>query len=310
MWLRVQGIFFLLFFTFLSCEPPVLQETEFGTIERIENFSSRYVTARNIDIWLPEGYPKDAPYGVLYMHDGQNLYDSTTTWNQQAWEVDRIAQNLINQNKVKPFIVVGPWNGNETRHADYFPQAPYESISPAHMERYIKESGEKSGELQGFQPNSDNYLKFLVEELLPIVEEKYRVSQKQEKTYVAGSSMGGLISMYALCEYPEVFGGAACLSTHWPGGFSLPFNPVPKAFKNYLRTHLPNPGTHKIYFDHGDQTLDSLYPDLQKEIDKVMIAGGWDSTNWMTKTFPGQAHTEDAWKSRLHIPLEFLLAKE
>lgn len=121
--------------------------------------------------------------------------------------------------------------------------------------------------------------------------------------------MGGLISIYAICEYPEVFGGAACLSTHWPGSFTLKNNPFPGRMLKYLRKNLPDPATHKIYFDCGDQTLDSLYPGIQRRVDRIMTAKGFTAAQWMTKYFPGEDHSENAWNRRLHIPLEFLFGE-
>lgn len=121
--------------------------------------------------------------------------------------------------------------------------------------------------------------------------------------------MGGLISLYAVCEYPKVFGGAACLSTHWPGIWVLENNPVPGAFINYLKIHLPNPKNTKIYFDYGDQTLDALYPSLQIKVDEVMKAKGFAEKNWVTKFFPGDDHSERSWSRRLGAPLLFLLKK-
>ena len=113
--------------------------------------------------------------------------------------------------------------------------------------------------------------------------------------------------MYAICEYPKVFGGAACLSTHWPGTFTLDNNPVPDAFITYLNKNLPNPKSHKIYFDCGDETLDKLYPEIQKKVDQLMVEKGYNEDNWITKYFPGENHSENAWSKRLHIPLGFLL---
>jgi predicted alpha/beta superfamily hydrolase len=121
--------------------------------------------------------------------------------------------------------------------------------------------------------------------------------------------MGGLISMYAICEYPNVFGGAACLSTHWPGTFKVEGNPIPDAFFNYLSKNLPNPKSHKLYFDYGDQTLDALYPPLQKKADEVIKSKGYTAKNWITKFFSGENHSEKAWNKRLDIPLLFLLKK-
>ena len=79
---------------------------------------------------------------------------------------------------------------------------------------------------------SDAYLKFLVTELKPFIDSTFSVATDRSNTFIAGSSMGGLISMYAVCEYPAVFGGAACLSTHWPGIFTAENNPIPEAFEN------------------------------------------------------------------------------
>jgi predicted alpha/beta superfamily hydrolase len=121
--------------------------------------------------------------------------------------------------------------------------------------------------------------------------------------------MGGLISLYAICEYPEVFGAAACISTHWPGIFAVENNPIPDAFYAYMRKKLPNPKSNRIYFDYGDQTLDALYPPLQKMADSVMVEKGFTSDNWQTKFFPGKNHSEEAWAERLSIPMEFLLKK-
>ena len=151
------------------------------------------------------------------------------------------------------------------------------------------------------------YLKFLVPELKPFIDKTFSTKRNAKNTFSAGSSMGGLISIYAICEYPKVFGGAACLSTHWPGIFSTENNPIPDSFVGYLKQNLPNPKTHKIYFDYGDQTLDALYKPLQQKVDLVMIEKGFTSKNWMTRFFPGENHSEKSWKERLDIPLEFLL---
>ena len=97
--------------------------------------------------------------------------------------------------------------------------------------------------------------------------------------------------MYAICEYPQVFGGAGCLSTHWPGIFMMNNNSIPDAFVNYLKSHLLNPKTHKIYFDYGDQTLDAMYPPLQAKVDEVMKEKEYTPKNWITKYFPGQEFT-------------------
>jgi len=285
------------------------QKASSGRIDKYEDFPSKFVTSRNVEVWLPNGYSPKKKYAVLYMHDGQMLYDASTSWNKQAWDVDDVASKLIQEGKVQDMIVVGVWNGGKTRHADYFPQKPFESMTVDQKDFVIKQLQNMGRTTETFQPGSDNYLKFMVAELKPFIDKKYSVYTDRKHTFIAGSSMGGLISMYAICEYPQIFGGAACLSTHWPGTFSVENNPVPEAFVTYLKGNLPNPKTHKIYFDYGDQTLDTLYPPLQKKVDEVMKSKGFTEKNWITRFFPGDDHSEKSWNRRLSVPLEFLLKK-
>ena len=127
-----------------------------GKIVRVENFQSKFVTQRNVDIWLPEGYSAKEKYAVLYMHDGQSLFDSTITWNKQEWQVDDVASQLMKQKKTKNFIVVGVWNGGETRHKDYFPQKPFDSLIPSQKDFVVTELQKLFKNKEIFQPVSDN----------------------------------------------------------------------------------------------------------------------------------------------------------
>ena len=114
--------------------------------------------------------------------------------------------------------------------------------------------------------------------------------------------MGGLISCYAISEYPKVFGGAGCISTHFPAGEGVVID--------YFKENLPSPKNHKIYFDYGTEALDAQYEPYQKKMDLVMKKRGWTrGKNWITRKFQGADHSERAWRKRIHIPLEFLLGK-
>jgi len=300
---------FTLCFLYLARVNAQAPKVSLGSVTRVANFQSKYISARNVDIWLPPGFSNKNKYAVLYMHDGQMLFDSTTTWNKTAWNVDKVLAPLMKEQKIRNVIVVGIWNGGSTRHAEYFPQKPYELLTQVEKDTVRSQLRQSVRTKEGFNPTSDLYLKFLVEELKPFIDGNYPTASEKNSTFIAGSSMGGLISLYALCEYPTVFGGAACMSTHWPGSFSANDNPMPEAFRHYLAGHLPNPESHKIYFDYGDKTLDALYPPLQAKVDEVLKAKGFTERNWVTRFFPGDDHSERSWSKRLAFPALFLLKK-
>jgi predicted alpha/beta superfamily hydrolase len=261
-----------------------------------------------VDVWLPAAYDPQKKYAVLYMHDGQMLFDSTLTWNKQEWGVDETLSQLMREKKIKDCIVVGIWNGGRSRHAEYFPQKPFESLSKTQQE-IVYNAYRSNGQsiFFGIPIMSDRYLTFLTQELKPFIDKTYATKTDRNNTFIAGSSMGALISLYAICEYPAVFGGAACLSTHWPGLFTMENNPVPGAFFSYLEQSLPSPKNHRLYFDHGTETLDSMYASLQKSVDQIMGKRGYKNQQWVSRSWPGQDHSERSWRSRFSVPATFLL---
>jgi len=279
-----------------------------GRIERLENLRSAYVSPRHIDVWLPEGYPSNREYAVLYMHDGQMLFNGEVTWNKQYWGVAETMGELIRTGKIRDCIVVGIWNSSGSRHSEYFPKKPFDDLPVAYREFLLKQA-KRGDEIPLFTTSirSDDYLKFITEELKPFIDHKYVTMSNAENTFIAGSSMGGLISIYAVCEYPLVFGGAACLSTHWIGIFTDRDNPIPDVFIKYLSQNLPSPVGHCIYFDYGTETLDALYEPCQLKVDQIMVSKGYTAANWQTRKFVGEEHSEEAWRKRLHIPMTFLL---
>ncbi len=306
-------LLFVIYITSLlvsNCFANDLAVANVGQIKRFEAFSSQWVPPRNIDVWLPSTYNSNQQHDVLYMHDGQMLFDSSITWNNQEWKVDEVANKLIESGRTKPFIVVGIWNAGAKRYPEYFPEKVYRGLSTS--ERWTIKSKlvwqSKSLAPIGDFFYADNYLKFLTKELIPFVESTFNVNKNPNGRYLAGSSMGGLISWYGLLEYPDVFGGAACLSTHWPGMYDSD-NPIPAAFARYIEGNLHKLNDHKLYFDLGDQTLDAMYPKFQKEIDAIMRKS-YPSNQWRSEFFPGHRHDEASWSSRLHIPLTFLFEKQ
>lgn len=274
-----------------------------GRVVRLPDFASKHVQARNVDIWLPDGYDAGTgTYDVLYMHDGQNLFDPALCLTTGvAWEVDATLTRLQTEGAVRPTIVVGIWN-SPLRFWEYVPAAPFRAMPAA------SQAARKGGKV--VEPLSDEYLKFLVTELKPYIDAHYRTAPGRAHTWVAGSSMGGLISLYAALEYPKVFGGAACLSTHWPlsKGDTNPSD-FTDAMLAYLAKKLPRRQRPLLYFDYGTATLDALYEIHQRRVDALLQASGYDARNHLSRKYEGAAHNEAAWQARLHVPLTFLLHK-
>ena len=272
------------------------------TPSRVEiktNFQSKYVPARTIRVWLPAGYSTANKYDVLYMHDGTMLFDPSITWNHQEWGVDEAMDSLVNLGKIRPTIVVGIDNRTVMmeRVAEYCPDDVAELL-PEGKQLY-----------NGLgQPKGNDYLRFIVEEVKPFIDANYSVYTDREHTWTMGSSCGGLISSYALCKYPQVFAGAACMSTHCTVSVdeNNPDEDAITAYREYLRKYLPA-NSAKLYFDRGDKTSDAFYAAPQEAINNMLIDKGWDEAHFLYRYFPGQAHEEKAWRSRLDIPLTFLL---
>ena len=268
-----------------------------GNLDIYENFQSQHVAPRTVRVWTPADYNPEQKYEVIYMHDGQNLFDASITWNHQEWGVDECMTALLEAGQIRPCIVVGIDNISEIRYEEYYPSA----ICPEIAEGVLPE---------GFKPLGDEYLRFLVEEVKPFVDSNYSTLTDASHTFVAGSSCGGLISSYALCEYPEVFGGAACLSTHCSlmnPHTRVDQKPSAEAYLNYLRDKLP--AEHLLYMDRGDCALDSSYAEPQDAINQMIASLGWDESHYMYRFFPGHSHSENDWKSRLDVPIRFLLGK-
>lgn len=278
--------------------------SEPGNIVLIEDFKSELVQSRNIHIWFPDDYDpeRSAGYPVIYMHDGQNLFFPELAYGGITWEVATTLTKLINEKVIEPVIVVGIWN-TPLRFLEYMPQD--DSIGfPEEMKVELKK--------QNVTLLSDNYTDFIVGELKPFIDKNYHTRTNRESTFIIGSSMGGLISLYSLTRYPDVFGGAGCVSTHWPIG---PDADAQEMMANlligYFSKRIPEPGSHKIYFDYGTHTLDSLYERHQIKMDNAMIELGYEngSSLWQTIKYEGADHSEDSWRKRFDIIANFLLPK-
>lgn len=311
----ISRIFFAL--ALLVVAPPATAQSQtgpapqvtVGTIVDLGVVKSRYADPRRVVVWLPSGYDPHGPkYAVLYMHDGQNLFDTKTAGYGMEWQIDETLDRLIREKKVRPTIVVGIWS-TPKRLQEYVPSKAFNGLPPEYRK--------KVRALYGGDPLSDGYLKFLVRELRPTIDRRFNVKTDAADTAIMGSSMGSLISLYAIDEYPKVFGEAGMMSTHWPlfmtpDGKSVSdqeYGVVSSAFERYLTPALPDPRTHRLYFDHGSETLDAIYARYQDRVDEVVARRGYRKwLDWMSLSFPGEKHNEISWASRVAVPIQFLLA--
>jgi enterochelin esterase-like enzyme len=279
-----------------------------GRIVDLGVLKSKYADPRRVVVWLPSGYSERGPkYAVLYMHDGQNLFDKETAGYGMEWQIDETLDRLIREKKVRPTIVVGIWN-TPKRLQEYVPSKAFNGLPPEYRQ--------KIHALYGGDPLSDGYLKFIVRELRPMIDRHFNVKTDRADTAIMGSSMGSLISLYAIDEYPDIFGAAGMLSTHWPLVITPDDKPisdeqyeaVSSAFERYLTPALPDPATHKLYFDHGSETLDANYARYQDRVDRVVRRRGYRQwANMLSLSYPGEKHNEISWASRVAVPLQFLL---
>ncbi|MDE2182335.1 MAG: alpha/beta hydrolase [Alphaproteobacteria bacterium] len=285
-----------------------------GYVEELGAMPSRLIGADAVTVWLPPGYAGgNGRCGVLYMQDGQNLFDPARAYGGVAWRVDAVIAQLMAANAIRPLIVVGIANLGKDRPRQYTPEAVHDRLSTAWRERWDRE--------WGGPPFSNAYLKFMVDELKPVIDRRYRTLAGPGDTLVMGSSMGGLISLYALAEYPQVFGRAGCLSTHWPlflpapEDFAKPRSSLPYeseaigAMRDYLQSKLGPPQGRKLWFDRGTATLDAEYAPYQTAVDLELAQLGWQrGRDFESRVYPGAEHNETSWHARLADPLRFLCA--
>ena len=280
-----------------------------GTLVRYPAYASKFVKARDVTVWLPEGYDaKGERLPVIYMHDGENLYDSSHSLSGANWGVDTTASRLISEGRMPRVIVVGIAS-TDLRGREYLPKKIYDRL-PAETRAAIAKGW-------GGEPVSDAYPRFIVEELKPFVDRTYRTRPGRADTYVIGSSMGGLISFYAQAEYPQVFGASASLSMHWLLGSSREPRPDPavyapqvtQAFAGYLDASVLHPAGHRVYIAQGTATLDAFYRPYSLAFEDLIAARGWTrGSDFESRVFAGENHSEGAWNKRLATPLQFLFS--
>lgn len=228
---------------------------------------------RDVYVYLPLGYGKiNESYPVLYMHDGQNLFNPARAYMGKTWRMEETLNSLIVHKKIPPMIVVGIDNTPD-RLNEYTPH-------------FSSEWG-KGG--KGAQ-----YLKLIVEHLHPLIQKKFRIKSGAENTAVMGSSLGGLISLYAGAKYPHVFGliGAISPSVWWND-------------KSIMETLGRSPLPQKVYIDSGTGRGES--PEDAIRLSELFAGLGMQhQRNLFLYVQENAEHNEIFWSQRLPVALEFL----
>jgi predicted alpha/beta superfamily hydrolase len=186
------------------------------------------------------------------------------------------------------------WNTGEGRYSEYTPPEP--------MRRPVGGGLVRTATMArtGRPPSADRYVHMLVNEVVPWVEAGYGPPPDRAQRFVLGSSMGGLVSLYAAEAVPSWFGGAGCLSTH----FVLGGDPM----VDWYAEHLPGPGAVRLWFDRGTEELDSEYRPFQDRMDAALRASDLrEGLDWVSRVYPGTGHNEAAWAARAHEVLRFLI---
>ena len=279
------------------------KEVTTGKLYRTKVVGETFKSTVYLDIWVPDCYSPIEKYPVLYLHDGQNLYDAKSSWNKQAWEIDKVGGKLIEEGKIKPFIAVGIFSIDNTRVCDLMPEKvlteyfDHEKYQTTGFENYCKK------EIRG-----DEYVDLIVNTIKPLIDSTFSTLPDMENTAIMGSSMGGLASFYAMCERPDIFGTAICVSTHMSVEGETSWA---EAVFAYLRDKLPTDSDHKIYFDCGDKTSDYYYVPFFDELVSIPQEKGYTVENGKLSYgfYPGTAHDEASWCKRVDIPLTFLYKK-
>ncbi len=302
----MRGLVLLLTLLLAACMSPAREVSPSRFVE-IERIVVPGLPDQRVSIWLPPGYDSGKQrYGVLYMHDGQNLFDPARAHYGKVWHADEVVTALAEAGVIEPVIIVGIWSPIEDRYRQYLPQFAYANASLAMREAMDQHAG-------GKPVISARYLEWLADDLKPRIDAQYRTRTDPAHTVIAGASMGGIMSCYAAIERPDIFGRAGCVSSHWPLADPDKLEIAREAdviWRDYILEKVGSPERRRIWMDHGTATLDAHYPARQAHVSWTLRAAGWEEGQHFTaREYPGAEHDEIAWNARLPEMLTWLLTE-
>ncbi len=274
-----------------------------GTLVTWKDVTSKHLArSRTVQVWLPPAYDHAQRYPVLYMHDGQNLFDPRLAAFGTDWGIDEAIVAGVANGSMPPLIVVAVWNTPDRRR-EY---NPWDEMGEA-------------------------YARFLIDELMPRVNADFSTQTGPAHTGTMGSSMGGLISFYLCQKHADVFGLGGCVSTHFPynaanlaqaqargperagagdSGRADSPQPARDARPLILRDIADGatfPRGPRLWFDFGTVGLDAAYEPVQKQVDAWLESQGLvRGRDFESRKYDGADHSERAWRQRAGEALAFL----
>lgn len=250
-----------------------------GDIERLEPLPGRFVAPRAVQVWLPPTYAQEPQrrYPVLYLHDGQNVFDAAAAGAE--WQVDETAQRLVVAGQIQPLIIVAVDN------------------SPQRVDDYTATAMSRDGHTQGGK--AADYARYLIEQLKPAIDARYRTQPDAAHTAVGGSSLGGIVSLWLAVHHGDVFGTALVVSPSlwWDNGF-----PIRDTARTALPASLPRP---KLWLDMGTGEGQDVIPQLRK-LRSTLLARGWAFADMGYLEAEGATHDEASWAARVEPMLRFV----
>lgn len=258
-----------------------MEHTLTGTLRLHKGLRSRFFEdSRDVIVYLPPDYNSDPErrYPVLYLHDGQNLFDAATAFAGNEWGLDELAEELIENGLIQPLIIVGIYNARENRVYEY---------------THVKDRRGRGGRAR-------RYAKAVIEDLKPFMDSEYRTLPDVAHTGLGGSSLGGLVTLYLGMRYPDVFGKLIVMSPS-----------VWWANRAILREiqKLSHKSDQKIWLDIG--TCEGQNPEVcvknVQDLRDALVAKGWElGKDLMFLEHHGASHDEKAWGYRMRDALRFL----
>jgi len=255
---------------------------------RLHKFRSRiFRNDRFLRVWLPPGYddPENAErhYPVLYLNDGQNLFEASTSFTGVEWQVDETGDRLIREGVVPPMILVGIDNAGKERLREYM---PHRSLHPMML-----------------RVHGTRYPAFLFKEVMPFVARTYRVASGPMSTGLGGSSLGALIALYTVAVRPGVIG---CLLLESPSLWASNRQLIrqSRSVKRWPEKIFLATGTAEA----GRKERDQSQVDDVRELAGIFRRAGLDDQHLQLVIEEGGTHHESAWARRLPAALSFLFS--